>query len=363
MTRRLHAGARIVASAFLFWAGGPAELCAAVAAPDLDLLRQESEVKRELQDKIQADILDPILGKDRAKVFVDIELEVMAQRRENVRAGLGLAERYREKPGARSAGIQTQFVLPGIPKPKNVANPSSLGGDKPEAAQGQTATQEKAESEEVYGIKTIVKRMLVTVIHDDTVSSSLLELVRSRIVDALAKFKLQKDQILFRPTRFNSLSWLDDMKDPRVYIPLLFATLFSLLLLYLFFPVRKFLQAYVEAIREKPAAEVNVESEIEAPQPEEGGDLGGPDKRELDIMLGRKPPEPPPPPDEEDDMKKLEPFSYINEENLKRLANLFMLRREEPWLIAVVLNYLKPEYARQVLTQLPVELQAKVAME
>jgi tetratricopeptide (TPR) repeat protein len=32
-------------------------------------------------------------------------------------------------------------------------------------------------------------------------------------------------------------------------------------------------------------------------------------------------------------------------------------------MIAVVLSYLKPEYARQVLTALPVELQAKVAME
>jgi hypothetical protein len=40
--------------------------------------------------------------------------------------------------------------------------------------------------------------------------------------------------------------------------------------------------------------------------------------------------EPPPPPEEEESMKKFEPFSYINEENLKRLVYLFLLRKEEP---------------------------------
>lgn len=62
-------------------------------------------------------------------------------------------------------------------------------------------------------------------------------------------------------------------------------------------------------------------------------------------------------------MKKFEPFTYINEENFKRLANLFLVRQDEPWLVCVVLSYLKPELARATLTSLPIELQAKVAIE
>ncbi len=62
-------------------------------------------------------------------------------------------------------------------------------------------------------------------------------------------------------------------------------------------------------------------------------------------------------------MKKFEPFTYITEENFKRLANLFLVRGDEPWLVAVVLTYLKPEIARATLTSLPVEMQAKVAVE
>jgi tetratricopeptide (TPR) repeat protein len=62
-------------------------------------------------------------------------------------------------------------------------------------------------------------------------------------------------------------------------------------------------------------------------------------------------------------MKKFEPFTYINEENIKRLVYLFILRKEEPWVIATVLSYLRPDYARMVLTSLPVEMQAKLALE
>lgn len=62
-------------------------------------------------------------------------------------------------------------------------------------------------------------------------------------------------------------------------------------------------------------------------------------------------------------VKKFEPFVYINEENLKQLVSLFLLRREEPWVIAVVLSYLKPEFACQALSMLPLELQSKAAME
>ncbi len=351
---------RIVAALLAVHAAMPVGARAVVDAPDLSLLERETALKREIENKIQSDILDPILGKDRAKVFMDIQLEVMAQQRENQRTGAGMAERYKEKLGPNpGASFPMQFILPGVPKPKNVNNAPT---PKPEASQGQVASQEKADKEEIFSLQTTVKRLLVTVIHDDSLPQPKLEMVRQRIIDALTQFKLGKDQIVFRPTNFKTAVWLDDLKNPSVYIPLLYALLLLLLLLFLFGPLAGFMRRYVEAIREKPAAEVNVESQIEQPE-EEGRGLGGPEKSELDIMLGRKPTEPPPPSEEDEAMKKFEPFAYINEENLKRLANLFMLRREEPWLIAVVLSYLKPEFARQVLTQLPVELQAKVALE
>src|SRR5207245_7223916 len=65
---------------------------------------------------------------------------------------------------------------------------------------------------------------------------------------------------------------------------------------------------YVEALVQKPAAEINVESNIEPPESEDG-DKTRKEESMLDIMMGQKPPEPPPeppPPTEEEDERSEE---------------------------------------------------------
>jgi flagellar motor switch protein FliG len=51
----------------------------------------------------------------------------------------------------------------------------------------------------------------------------------------------------------------------------------------------------------------------------------------------------------------------VSEANLKGLA--YLLHREEPWIIALVLSYLKPEFAKGIFTSMSPELQARVAVE
>ena len=338
---------------------------AALQSPDISLLKEQNRIKEEAEQKIQEDILDPILGKGKAKAFVDVEMEIKIQSEESARSGMGLAERYKEKQGAKSAGLQTLDLMPGIPKPKTIS------GDKappipPEAAQAQQAQQVKGMKEQRFAVIPVFKKLTVTVIHDDAALKTKTEqdLVRSRIVDAMAQYQLKPQDVFFRATPFYTapvkIDWREDVKKPNVYLPLLYALLLLLFLAFLFGPLARFFRQYVRALMEKPGAEVNIE---EKPG-EEGGGQGGEDLLEegkLDITLQRKPPEPPP--EEDEQMKKFEPFAYINEENIKRLVYMFLLRKEEPWVIAVVASYLRPEYARAVLTSLPIELQAKVALE
>jgi tetratricopeptide (TPR) repeat protein len=360
-------GKSIVLSAFLALPG-LARATDVVQVPPLTLVDQREQIIKDAETRIQKDILDPLFGKDRAAVFVDVEIEMRAQRRESLREGAGIAEKYKEK-GEKGQAVFGDWALPGVPKPKNISNLSDKG--KPEAAVGQAAQQSKTEQEEFYAQELVMKKFQTTVFHDEKAPAAKLKEIRGLIVDAMARYKIKPEDVFFKPMKyqFKEHDWRDDFKEPRVYLPLLYATLLLLLLLFLFGPFARFLRRYVEALVQKPAAEINVESNIEPPEEEEGGGGGGSGAEEglLDILVGNKPPElppPPPPDDEEDDMaKKMEPFAYINETNLKRLANLFQIRREEPWLIAVVLSYLRPEYARQVLTALPLELQAKVAME
>ncbi|MFH2202945.1 MAG: FliG C-terminal domain-containing protein [Elusimicrobiota bacterium] len=352
----------------------PWQAWAELQPPNLDLLKMRDEVKREAQSRIQTEILDRVLGQNKASVFVDLELSLRARRRENLKGGAGKTEEYKAK-GEKQGAIPTDMFLPGVPRPKTVTPKKEM--EIPEAAQGRTAELSKVEQEEIHTQEVQIKDFKATVIHDKGLSPKKRDEVRALILDAMSEYEMVPENVIFREAEYYSAGekpWkqklLDDLKEPKVFIPLLYALLTLLLLLFLFGPLRSFFRRYTEALAAKPAAEVNIESNITPPDDEEeggagGGGGGGTEDGKLDIMIGRKPPEPPPDPEseEEDDMAKMEPFAYITEENLKRLANLFLLRREEPWLIAVVLSYLQPEFAREVLASLPVEIQSKVAME
>lgn len=344
--------AAVVSLSALFSAGEPEPL-------DLSLLQRETLIRNEVESKVKTQILDPVLGEGKASAFADVELEIVSRKADQSRTGIGVSQKYKEK--GEGGKKETQYILPGIPKPKSILS----GADKPEAAQGQQAQQEKGVQETRYGTDMDIKRFQLTVIHDDTLPKPSLETARQRINDALLPYKVRKKDppaVIFKPTRFNSKSMLEDLKRPGVYLPLLYAFLSLLLLLFLFGPVASFLRKYVSAILEKPGAEVNVESKLEN---QEGGGKGGVEDghQQIDMMFQQKGEEEKTDDEEEDAMKKFEPFSYISEENLKRLVYIFLLRRDEPWVIAVVLSYLKPEFARQALAVLPLELQAKVAME
>ena len=364
---------RVILAAALVWASAVPIGAAGVAAPDLSLLQEQTRIKKESEEKIQRDVLDPILGKGKAAPFVDVEMEVKLESEESTREGMGIAEKYKEKAGPNTKGMSTTFILPGIPKPKTITQGPEQA-ERPEQSQAQQAQQIKGVQEQRFAVKPVFKRLGVTVIHDDGVlkDKPTVDLVRSRIVDAMGQYQLAGDQVAFRPTKFDKpplVDWREDFKKPSVYLPLLYALLLLLFLWFLFGPLARFFRQYVAALREAKKGEFEVLNKAED-KGEDGKDEGEDSleeltKGELDIMLGRKPPEPPPAPPEEDEdaMKKFEPFTYITEENFKRLGNLFLARSDEPWLVCVVLQYLKPEIARAVLTSLPVELQAKVAVE
>lgn len=350
---------------------------AGVVSPSLTLLEQQNHIKADSEMRIQRDVLDPILGKGKAAPFVDVEMEVKLESEESQRSGMGVAEKYKEKAPGPKGGMQTTFVLPGIPKPKTITQGPETP-DRPEQSQAQQAQQMKGVQEERFALKPVFKQLQVTIIHDDGVldpvkDKARLALVRDRIVDAMGQYKLLPDQVVFRPTKFDKpplVDWKEDFKKPSVYLPLLYALLLLLFLSFLFGPLTRFFRQYVAALREKKQGEYEVLNKSPEDEGKDGEDetdetLEELTKGELDIMLGRKQPEPPPAPPEEDEdaMKKFEPFTYITEENFKRLANLFLVRQDEPWLVTVVLSYLKPEIARATLTLLPVELQAKIAIE
>lgn len=331
---------------------------------ETSLLEKQDSLRREAETKVKKEILDPILGADRSFVFADVELEVIAKKAEQTKEGVGVMQKYKEK-GAGDEAPDTDFILPGIPKPRSV-----LGKDankRPEAAQGQQAQQAKGVQEVRYGVETEITRFQLTVIHDEALQPAAVKLARERIDDFLVPYKIRKKDaptVVFKPTKFKAANPADDLKRPSVYLPLLYALLFLLLLLFLFGPLWAFFRKYIKALMAKPGAEVNIEDKRE-----EGGGGGGEEEgkeeteghQSIDMNFLQKEEEKKE--DEDESMKKFEPFTYLNEENLKRLIYLFLLRKEDPWVIAVVLSYMRPDLSRQALSMLPVEMQSRVALE
>jgi flagellar motor switch protein FliG len=357
---------RLFAALALLLSLGPARVYTADGLDnplmEASLMEKQDSMRRETETKVKKEILDPILGADRSFVFADVELEVISKKAEQTKEGLGIMQKYKEKPASRD-GADTDFLLPGIPKPRSV-----LGKDneRPEAAQGQQAQQAKGVQEVRYGMETEITRFQLTVIHDDTLAPAAVMLARERIDDFLVPYKIRKKDaptVLFKPTKFKAANPLDDLKKPSVYLPLLYALLFLILLLFLFGPLWGFFRKYIKALMAKPGAEVNIEDKRE-----EGGGSGDEEgaqetegHQSIDMNFLQKQEEAKE--EEDESMKKFEPFTYLNEENLKRLIYLFLLRKEDPWVIAVVLSYIKPDLSRQALSMLPVEMQSRVALE
>jgi len=359
--KRLFAALALVMS---LWTPRVSAQSAALSNPMMEtsLMQKQDSMRREVETKVKKEILDPILGADKSFVFADVELEVISKKAEQSKEGLGVMQKYKEK-GASDEAADTDFILPGIPKPRSV-----LGGEnkRPEAAQGQQAQQAKGVQEIRYGLETEITRFQLTVIHDEQLAEASIALARERIDDFLVPYKIRKTgapTVVFKPTKFKAGNPLDDLKKPSVYLPLLYALLFLLLLLFLFGPLWGFFRKYIKALMAKPGAEVNIEDKRE--EGGGGGDEEGKQETEghqsIDMNFLQKEEEKSE--DEDDLMKKFEPFTYLNEENLKRLIYLFLLRKEDPWVIAVVLSYLKPDLSRQALSMLPVEMQSRVALE
>jgi len=327
------------------------------------VLEKQDLFRKEVEKKIKNEILDPILGINRAFVFADVQFDVITKKSREGKLMEGALQKYKEK-GQQSKSPLDDYLLPGVPKPKSITQE-----EKPEIAQGTGSKQSKSADATRYGIETEINKFVVTVIHDETLAKDSLILARSRIDDFLSPYKVKGQSppaVVFKPTKFKSYNIVEDIKRPSVYIPLIYALLSLLLLMFLFGPLWGFFRKYVRALLAKPGAEVNIESKTESGEGKEEGGGGGAQEskqeghQDIDMNFTQAEIEEE---SEEDMMKNFKPFSYITEENIKKLVYLFLTRKEEPWVIAVILFYLNPELSKQVLNMLPVEIQSKVVLE
>lgn len=300
-----------------------------VISPDSSLLEQQRRIEKDMALVIQERILDPMLGKNRAGVVVNIELEIKKQ--------VTQRSAKRRKQEEKSKFADQEFILPGLPSPRSVTSK-----DRPREGKSEASTVQETQFNYIFAIK----RRMITVICDKRIKDRLISLVETTIREA---FNLGKgDTLEFKKARFVK-GYLNEFTRPLMLLSLIFGVL---LLLFLFGPLAGFFRSLVRTMRDKGGTEVSVDSKFEnAPGDEEGEGKGGGDGGTLTPgeLAAR-----------EEEEKRYKPFRYINQENLKRLV--YLLRKEPPKIIALVVSYLKTELVKEIISILPPELQTQVAV-
>jgi flagellar motor switch protein FliG len=328
------AALRVAAALAIFAAAFPVSAANGQAggSTEVTLMEHKLRYEREKTEYLQKDILDRVLGPDKAIVVVDVEFGL-----DTVTTRSFAKERKSEQK--KDIG-QIEYLLPGVPNPKAVSAGDPTGETKEESGQQEKTTVE---------VKVALKRQIVTVLHDDKVPAVRLETVKDAITSALRIDPRRGDRIDFKETKFTR-GFLDQILKPLVLIPLILALL---IIYFLFVPFAGFLRSYVKTLREKGGTEVTVDSKFENPEGEgeDGGGGGGGggnlSAAELEAL--------------EEEKKKYRPFHYIDDENLKRL--IYLIRKEPARNIALVISYLKPEHVKEILLSLNPETQSRVAIE
>ncbi len=334
-------------------AGAPVAQAPAPSA-DMLILEQESRFEREKTEYLQQNILDKILGPGRAVVIVDVEMGLQSRTTD-----MEMNKKKNDKKKNEDEQKDTQpapfarSLVPGVPMPKSVA--SLL--PEPEDNGGQEKGTNGTMAQKQFDVQTTIKKLLITVLYDKSVKTDKLLAAKQAII---AMMKVTENQMVFTPTTFTETAW-QQVLTPKWIIPIVLALW---LLLFLWGPLASFfrrLNAALEDKTQKIEQTLKEESESENADEEEGEEEGGGGDGDGDGEGEGMEEVPEEPPKEEEAMKKFEPFTYVAEQNLKGLA--YLLRKEEPWIIALVLSYLKPEFSKEIFGSMPPELQARVAVE
>jgi len=302
----------------------------AFAVDFASIIEQKIALERSFEDRLRG-LLEKILGTDRFIVIVNVEPETETT---EVARETWVEEK---KPGGVTKR-EKRYVLPGVPVREK------LGEEKAPGAETLAPGGEmKREYEKVVVLpKSFVRRVVVTIILDEKIEDALIEMVRGVAAEILGLDTARGDLLIIKKQHFSepSRSAWSTIKGRPIYWLLLLAVFF----LFLLFPIRIFLRGLARifpAIRPREAA-VAPATQVLTPAPT----FGPPPVRGEEKSLEKK------------EEKPSHPFSFINQSNLRHL--LYLLKDESAETISVIVSYLNPTDAIQVMASLPRELKTTV---
>jgi hypothetical protein len=268
----------------------------------------KSVVEARLEERLN-NALSEIAGTDKIIIIVNADVKM------------------KKGKAARSRSKKNTLVLPGVPVKREIG-------------------KDKASAIDISGLPpSEITRLKVTVFIDDSVSDSLIDIMRDITIKAIGYNPDRGDVIELKKIelRAKGFRWVTIFHPPNLFW-LIMVIVGSLLAVsaaaFLHNPYRLFSTAFKgvnwDAIRGTPQAESLALQR---------GGLAGPEAAaESDGVGGDKP----------------APFSFVRE---RTIPELFFLIKEKPALdVAIVLNYLAPEVASKLLEHFPEEKRAEISL-
>ncbi|MDH5173804.1 MAG: hypothetical protein OEW43_00950 [Elusimicrobiota bacterium] len=302
----------------------------AFAVDFASVIEQKIALERSFEARLTG-LLEKILGTDRFIVIVNVEPETEST---EVSRETWVQE---NKPGELPPK-EKRFVLPGVPVREKLGEEKSVGPDTL-----LPGGEMKREYEKVVVLpKSFVRRVVVTVILDEKIKDTSIETVRSVATEILGLDVARGDQLIIKKQRFSEPSHI--VWSTIKVNPLYWALFAIVVLLVLIFPIRILLRGLASIFqtirsRQAPVAAAQVLG------PAATIELGAPGKAEEKT-------------DEEKEKKPSRPFDFINQDNIKHL--LYLLKDESAETISVIVSYLKPREATQVMASLSREIRSAV---
>ena len=296
------------------------------------IIEQKIALEKSFENRLKG-LLEKILGTDRFIVIVNVEPETEATE-------VARETWIQEKKSGEVVREEKRYVLPGVPVREK------LGEEKiPSPEQLLPGGEMKREYEKVVMLpKSFVKRVIVTIIMDEKIEETLIETVRAVATEIMGLDMARGDDLIIKRQHFSEPSrtvW-STIKSSPIYWPL-FAIIF---LLFLLFPIRFFLRGLTGIFQTGRPRGGAVAPPAQIFGPAATIELGAPERAKEKI--GEK----------EEEEKPSRPFDFVNQDNLKHL--LYLLKDETAETISVIVSYLKPREATQVMAFLPRDLKAGV---
>ncbi|MEW6555738.1 MAG: FliG C-terminal domain-containing protein [Elusimicrobiota bacterium] len=323
--------------------------CLYSVEPDSSTLLQEKmRIEKDYEKRI-IEIVEKIVGPGKAVVFVSAELQSVKLSGKTEQAQ-GTAEQANPFLGVKPK----PKVLPGFE--------AEVAPEVQQPAAGSEKSAGKAQKAERIIVSTMLRALKVTILLDKGIQEAKKLIIKEAITQSVGsdvgggKFTLEIKEAPFTTTSF----WAPFL-EPKVLVPLILGIIFLIVLMG---PLHSVLQSFANAFKEsRKGGEFTVLSKSETESKGEtkgegagsgggggGGGVGGAAGASVTIKE-----------EEEEEMKKKEkPFEYITKENLKNL--IYLLQEETPEVIALVITYLNPEFAAEVVAALPSDLQLQTAV-